>query len=164
MISLTPTGSPAQTSDAYALIALVTDPAAAKTRLDELAAEKIAATDAAAQATAAATEAKQLRNDAQIKLAEAKRVTIANDAAYAARTKAISDQETSLVEMAKRVDAHDAQVTERENALAAREAAVSAREASVVEQEAAAETTMAEANALKADYEKKLAALKTALE
>lgn len=155
-VPLLPASSGLDTMGAYAIIALAADPKAAKTRLDQLVAEKQAALDAlakaqeesekAAAATAAVAQAKAdteaARKHAEANAAErAKLAGVAND--LATRKAAVDDARAQLDQD---IIARGAKCEEREQALLAREVAAEARERRLAEQEAAAK-------AAQADYE-----------
>lgn len=163
MISLTPTGSPAQTSDAYTLLAIIADPAAAKKRLDDLVAAARSAQETLDSARAATKEAEDSKAAAAVSLGEATRLRDVMDAEHEVRTKQFTDHEAFLTTKQTQIEAYDAKVIERESGLAAREAAVSARETSVTNRESLARQLSTEAKALKDEYEGKTAALHAAL-
>jgi chromosome segregation ATPase len=170
MFSLTPSGSPAETSAALGLFAILGDPKAAEKRLKELIAEKVAAIEAMEisranlteankaraeamdNARAAVAEAKQHHDNAASKLAEAKRVSDAYERNHETRTNSLDERHQHLVDKDKRLTEYEAAVSAREKELgeplAAREAAVSALEVELDRRQAALED--GEAKLLKA--------------
>lgn len=163
MISLHSTGSPAETSAAYTLLAIIADPAAAKKRLDEIVAEKKTSLEAMENARKLTEEASQTHSDATAKLAEAKRVSDAFNADHQVRIKQLDERHEFLVAKDARLTTYEAKVAAREKALgeplAARERDISAREAKIEKREAAVSEAVANAQAVKDSYERKIAAL-----
>lgn len=170
MISLTPNSTPAETSALFALLAVIADPTAAKARLDELVAEKLAALDAVAEADGklkAAEAAEAAGNDARDKAAlqhESGLVDIAEKTTELdARARKIALREAATSDMLATIGAKEVDLTKQEADLTERAAAIVAREEEVVARETMAETLEAEAQALKTEYETKIAALKAAV-
>lgn len=164
MISLTPTGSPAETNAASTLLAIIADPEAAKKRLAELVAEKQAAEEAMQNARVAAVAAKEQRDAADVSLAEAQRISAEFDASHETRSKQLDERNDLIIATDTRLKAYEAAVEAREKALGepliAREKAVATREAELTEREAALKAREDEAAGIKDDYEAKLAKLK----
>lgn len=167
MISLLPTGSPAQTSDAYALLAIIADPAAAKKRLEELVAEKQAAQEAMEATRAATKRATDDRTAAEKALAETKKRGAAIDAEHAIKVKTLDERHDYLVAKDKRLTDYEATVAAREKELGepmiARENVVSAREEAAQKREDELHTREVAALQMKEDYERKVAAIKDAV-
>lgn len=178
MISLTSNGSPGETTAAYALLAIISDPALAKKRLDEIAAEKQASLETMENARAMMAEAQKYREEAlrdasaaaaqaqahhegvAAKLAEVKKVSDDFALHSKTRSKQLDDHEAVLSTKQKQIEDHDAAVTKRESSLAAREAAVSEREKSVINREAKAAQLSLDAQALKDECEERMAKLR----
>lgn len=163
MITLMPTGSPAQTSDAYALLAVIADPDAAKKRLDELVAEKQAALDMKDKALQAQADAEKLRASVANQLAKAKSDSDGFNASSAVRTRQLEDHEAVLSTRQQQVDGHEKSVTAWEANVKGRETAVAEREQFLNAREEAATKLAAEAQTLKDTYEAKIAALHSAM-
>lgn len=167
MFSLTTNGTPTETEQAYALLAIIADPKLAQQRLDALAAEKadvVAAMEASADHLG---EAKQLHDDAAAKLTEAQRVTDEFNGTHETRRAQLEQfsadlgtKQDQLKEWEARLTQHEAEI---ENDLKSREAAVQAREIDVTERETVAIKTGDAAQLLKEAYERKVSALQAAL-
>lgn len=165
MISLLPSSPPAETYGAYAILALISDPAAAKSRLDALvAASNVnAATLEAAQKAQAKAADDQARADAT--LGEATKA--ANDL--------LADNKAKAIELAKKEQELTSRAqwqTDREAAFAANSSAASsaldARENAVATRESAAKALADKATSdanvaaiLRAELERKLNAFKS---
>jgi uncharacterized protein (DUF3084 family) len=174
MISLLPTSTPAETTAAYTLLAVISDPKAAKQRLDDLVAEKqsledemVAVRNATAdyEALKAETEKDVASRKADIQVREQALAKADQQSQYTneVRAKQLSDHEGVLARRQANLENAEADLLAREADTASREEAVKAREADVTEREAIATTTGDEAQALKAEYERKVAALQAAL-
>lgn len=167
MITLTPSGTPAETEQAHSLLAIIADPAGAKQRLDELHAEKEAAIAAQEKAATLNAESNERAKQAAADLAEAKRVKAKNDLDHTTRSKQLSDHDGVLAKKQQQLADLEARLTQREKEmerdLAARETAVKAREASVTTREADVRKTEAAAQALKEQWERRSAALREAM-
>jgi chromosome segregation ATPase len=163
MFSLTPTGTPADTANAYALLAVIADPVASKQRLDELSAEKQAALDATKAAQDAQAELVTQRAAVQAQYDEATKIRDDFDLTASARTKALDDREAQLAAVQETNANHNDDLTARESALSEREAAVKAAEADVATRETAVAKLETDTQALRADYEQKVSALHEAL-
>lgn len=159
MISLTDTGSPADTAAAHTLLQIIADPAAAKKRLDELAAEKQRSLDAMDSARKATADAVQKHSVANAALAEVKRT---KDDLHA-RSLGVDAKHAATVEKEKHIAAELASFsslkTRHEKDMANREAAVQAREDALAAREAAIAKLQIEVAAVKADTERKAAAI-----
>lgn len=164
MISLHPTGSPAETNAAYTLLAIIADPDAAKKRLDDLVAEKKAAHEAANNAKASAEEAKSHHDGAAAKLAEAKRISGEFDRNHEARTQSLDDRHKTLVGTDERLKKFEAQTAAYEKemvqTITAREDAVKIREADVGKREVALRLDETAAQELKETYQRKVDAFR----
>lgn len=167
MFSLTTNGTPAETEQAYALLAIIADPKLAQQRLDALAAEKADVVAAMATTADQVTEARQLHDDAAAKLTEAQRVTDEFNATHETRRAQLEQfsadlgtKQDQLKEWEARLTQHEAEI---ENDLKSREAAVQAREIDVTERETVAIKTGDAAQLLKEAYERKVSALQAAL-
>lgn len=165
MISLLPSSPPAETYGAYAILALVSDPAAAKSRLDALvAASKVnAATLEAAQKAQAKAAEDQAKADAT--LSEATKA--ANDLLADNKAKAIelTKTEQQLIARAQwltdRETTFGASSSAANSALDARESAVATRESAA---KALADKAASDANVaaiLRAELDRKLNTLKS---
>jgi chromosome segregation ATPase len=174
MISLLPASSPAETSAAYTLLAVIADPKAAKQRLDDLVTERTAlegnlkdlqvATAKHVDDVAKAYGDLSAKEDAVTKREQDVTASVAkSDAAHAVRAKQLNDHEAVLAQTSARVEGHEAQVTKREKDVAGREAAVEQHSLEVTARDAHAYKVLNEATTLKAAYEGKEAALKAAL-
>lgn len=169
MISLTPSTTPQDTNGAFALFALLTDPAAAKKRLDEL-------TAAAKVHQEALTKAQ----NAQVALDAKEKDLIKREADLPGLRTALAAREAKLTAREKIADEAHIDVTERDVALTAAERAHTAkveekrlewakREAAIVSAEREAAAKLAEAFAqhnaamqLKSTYEQRLAKITAA--
>lgn len=145
MISLTPTGSPAETSQAFTLLEIIANPDRAKKHLESLVAEKQAAVEAMDNARAATKQAADDKAAADRKLAEASRKASESEAAHAVRNKQLDDHDAFLTTKQQRLDAFEEQLAKRETDVATREDAVKAREAELVEMETKAKDALKEA-------------------
>lgn len=160
MISLISTGSPAQTSDAYTLLAIIADPNAAKKRLDELVAEKKAALDMADQARQAQVDAEKLRASVANELAKAKSDSDGFNASSAVRTRQLEDHEAVLSTRQQQIDDQEKSVVAREGDVKGRETAVTEREQLLAAREETAKKESDRLAALKNEYEEKIKKLK----
>lgn len=163
MISLMPTAGPTQTADAYALLAIIADPDAAKKRLDELVAEKQAALDMADKASQAQADAEKLRASVANQLAQVKSDADTFNASSAVRTRQLEDHEAVLSTRQQQIDGHEKSVTAWEANVKGRETAVTEREQFLTAREEAATKLAAESQVLKDTYEAKIAALQSAM-
>jgi hypothetical protein len=160
MISPVAGATQADMNGAFAVLAVMANPEAAKARLEELVSESERASQAYTQAQAAHAEATAKTQEASTLLAEAQAVAAANEK-EAQRLVALNTRltagESSLAQRTRAAAedraTFDAIVSDKKQELAEREAAVRAREE-------AAEATMTEGNALKTEYEAKLAKLR----
>lgn len=162
-ISLLPNSTSLDTLGAYAVLALIADPEAAKKRLDELITEKQAAIDARAEASEVSRNANRDRQDAERLLADAQDLGEKN----AARKKRLDEWEEKL-----KVTAKDLNMRESELAKASQKAksemddhntSMAQREKVVTDRLKAAEELMAQATEMKADYESKIDSLRKAV-
>src|SRR6267142_2441768 len=132
MITLNPTGSPAETSGAYALLEIIANPDRAKKHLDALLDAKVAANEAHENARKLAAEAKENNSTADEKLAQAQKLHDDFNANHTVRTNNLDERHAFLVGEAKRLTNYEATVAAREKELieplAARERAVADRE------------------------------------
>lgn len=167
MITLTPSGTPAETEQAHSLLAIIADPAGATKRLDELRVEKEAAIAAHEKATALNAETSDHAKQAAADLAEAKRVKAKNDLDHTTRSKQLSDHDAVLAKKQQQLAELEQRLTQREKEmerdLTQREAAVKAREANVTLRETDVRRTEAAAQALKEQWERRSAALREAM-
>lgn len=157
MITLTPNSAPADVSYALQILTLVSDPEACKTRLTEL-------QELLDKANFATETAKSLQSDATQRMAvyESGAANLAADkTAFASLTKEVSDRQSAtdaaLVARKTELDAREANLTA---SMAAREKAVSQREVDVGVREATVIATGDQVDAMKAEYETKLAKLR----
>jgi hypothetical protein len=135
MITLTPSGSPQETSAALGLFAILGDKEAAKKRLDEL-------IEVAQSALAAREDASKLRDEAKSHR-QAAEVSAAEAAALNSHNRRLSTEmgqrEQALIKRDKEITAreatHAAAVKDHEAKSAARESAVTNREKKVAERE-----------------------------
>lgn len=171
MFSLSPTITASDAAGVNALIALITNADAAKARLADLQA-------AVEEANAKATEAKALAAQAAADRAEVERAAevadqkneMAIEQAKAERRAAekalaevdakIARAERGLSALAEQEAAFNDNMRTAEAVLSSREAAVADREDDVAAREAAIGEREAKANAIVAEYERKLTALK----
>jgi uncharacterized protein (DUF3084 family) len=151
------TGSPAE-AGVMALLALVTDPAAASARLAAIQAAQLAADEAAkaagdAQAKADATQkaAEELQNTVNAALEGA-----------AARAKQLQGEAARLQDMDLALTAREAMMNDRVTAVTASAASIAEREAVVVVRERELSVAEEGVSMLKGEYEGKLAELKAA--
>lgn len=172
--SVAPASAPAAIEAAYALLAIIADPAAHKARLDALVAAKaeaearldaIAGEQAALavlreKSVAAETENRQASLDArnaQAALAVAKNDLSERERAFQASQETAAQQlaarSTELDARMTAMNAHEAALTERESAVAVREQRLAADEADVA-------SRLEDARNLQAEYSLKLAELK----
>jgi len=164
MVSLTP---PAEIANASALLALISDPKAAKKRLDDLMAAEQTIGDMAAKIQQSEADAKAAVADSEAKLAEfaAKQDQAAREADA---LKADQDaREQRLVVRA--MSLADAQASHAASVEAAKQSAIALdeRAAKLAEAERniqAREDAVSSLEAIKAEYERKLAALSKAME
>lgn len=164
MFSLTPSGSPADASAVFALLALIADPKASAQRLEELNAEKQSAIDAMKDAQAATIDLEKERAAAGADRAEAEKIRDDFNAKFETRTKQIADAAADLDARQDKISAQEREIAERENAVADAEAAVKAREDQVFAREQAEKQLTEAAKALKSEYEQKVAALRAAVQ
>ena len=167
MISLLSNSTPADTSAVFALLSVIADPKAAQARLDALTAEKQAALDAVAAAEQKNREVEALRKEVEAGRAE---LDAGQAAAKDAAEKSAAQQEAKDARLTKREAAlSSAQAAHAQNvenlkalttALDERTAMVETRENDIAALEAVVAKAASEAEALKAEYEQKLAALK----
>ena len=146
MFSLLPGSPPAETLGAYAVLALIADPAAAKKRLDELTKAAKAAADQGAEAstlhanaTRLADEAKAMQTDAQAtaernaadraELDKAKADIAAQRADLEQRERQVAEekkaQERDAAALARKITAHETAVAATQDRLAREAAALS---------------------------------------
>lgn len=168
MISLAPSGPPVETATIYNLLAIISDPAATKKRLDELVSEKTAALEASDSAAKSAKEASQLTADAAAKLEEATRIRNEFDATHDVRKKQLDDHSDFLATKQNQLAAQEEEQSTRHaeigRDLKAREEAVKAREGDITKREESLRATESAAQLLKETYERKVAALQAALD
>jgi chromosome segregation ATPase len=151
---------PADVQSVYSLIALITDPKAAKGWLDQIAkansdaAEKLAeATAKSAEATAKLTEAKDAQADADAKLVAARNIQHSADA----QAKDLSSKTNEFLE---RKSAIELDLETRQKSLAEANRALIAREVAITEREDSAHRITETAQAKIREYDAKLADLK----
>lgn len=159
MITLTPSSTPQDISMARDILALVSDPVAAKARLDELESMLVRANnglDAANQLNAEAAAKMAAHDEAAHALAE--KTTAFNDY-NAARTRQLDELETSLMDRQRRQDARE---EEQFAALADRESKAQAREDAVKSRETATAQMESSNKAKQADLDRRLAMVKAA--
>lgn len=167
MISLSPNVSPSDTTGLFNLIALISDPSAAKARLDELVQAKVdvdivqastaqLASQAAADrqvSDAALTEAARIKNDLEQTL-NVRAVQLEEmSTQLGLRQAALDDTEKRLVSL---TESFNSSSSSRSTELDARDASLAARESEVTQREAAAKL-------LKDTYDAKVEALQAAL-
>lgn len=159
MITLLPNASPQDLSLARDIIAMVTDPAAAKARMNEL-------ETMAEHAGTQVENATQLQKEVDAKIA-------ANDAAakdLSERTAAFAEYSANrgdqLTRMSDALSARQKALDSREAdsiaSITSREAAVQAREDSVKTRETAVAALEARNNAVKADLDRRMEIIKSA--
>jgi chromosome segregation ATPase len=170
---------------AFALLALIADPAAAKERLDTLIAERTKAEQIHAEAERVRQEATEHRSIAERTLTEVEsaRQQHARDAAehaavFSQKSSALDEREGSVAARESEVTAREERVNGREGELegifatrhaelerdiSARAQAVGDREAEVTEREARVRKTSEEAQLLKEEWERRSTALRAAL-
>ena len=158
---------PQAVSDAYTLLALIADPASAKTHLDEIATREAALAqghaDLAAQTAQVSTDKVAITS-----ATSALSVQKANlDAQSDALVKAKIDADARSMDLAQREGAVSQKEQALTNAVSAHKEAVdahandhAAREAGIVAAETKVAQTASAATALKAQYEDKIAKLK----
>lgn len=157
MISLTPNSTPVDISHAMQILTLVSNPDACKERLTEL-------QEVVDRANAASERAISLQSDATQRMSvyEAGATNLAADkAAFANLTKEVGDRQSAtdaaLVARKVELDTREANLT---TSMTAREKAVSQREVDVAGREATAIAAGGQVDAMKAEYETKLAKLR----
>lgn len=165
MNQMLPPPSPEMVS-AYALLALIADPAAAKSKLDEFAAASTSAMQTLADAQAAQKAVGQDKDDAMRtrSAAEAARANAADMVAALDTRKAdLDDREAKLAQrendLAQRMSAADGAAKTSAAALADRESTVAARESATRRREEAVAAKALEVDALKADLDARMAVI-----
>jgi hypothetical protein len=160
MISLGSTGSAQDTGGAFALIALVSDPAGAKARLEELVAQAQANEKSLANAMEAQKKADADRVEADALLRQANDLVAAAQSAAADLAKKISDSAALDYSLSEREAAVAASELESKNSIRDRESAMAKLEAQT---KALLYKATADADAsaeMRAEYEAKLKKLK----
>jgi len=153
--------TPQESSDLFALLAALSDPAACKERLEEL-------TAAQAVISTAEAEMQRLHADAVAKLAEAEKMNAEADeamkvklpAAAEAEAKAkalVAEYERKTADLDKRQTEFEAQATDAGTALAQRQDMFAKWENSLSYRDKQLEADRAVVDVLKAEYEAKLA-------
>ena len=163
MFNLLSSGTPADTSAVFALLAVLADPAGTRKQLEEIVAAKQAALDARKDAESAQNELETTRAAAAADLAAATKIHDDNAATFDVLAKQLAGQETALADRKAKADAVDTDLTARKTALTVRETEVKAREDQVFTREVENKKTWEAAQALKAEYEQKVAALQAAI-
>lgn len=178
MMSLLPNTPPTETTGAYAVLALIADPAAAKKRLDQLVAEKTAAQEALVKLNEATTASKREHAEVSARLVEAKDKLAEREAALAAGESRLANDRAALDD-AKKLHAaarddfatRSADLVARENqhavkvrgdniALQRREALVQEKEANLTKLEADLATRERTLEASVAEHRKWLESIK----
>lgn len=159
MITLTPSSTPQDISMARDIIALVGDPAAAKSRLAELESALVRANngiDAANRLDAEATAKMAAHDEAAKALADK---TAAFNDYNASRTKQLDDLDAALATRQKK---HEDREKDNLAAMVDREAKVEAREDAVEARETAVAAMEASNKVKQADLDRRLALVKSA--
>jgi chromosome segregation ATPase len=151
-------------NEAYALIAIIADPAAAKKRLDELENAHAAVKQTQADAAARAKQAAEDRAAAEKARADLKGTLAAREASIASMeislAKRIADHVAAEKDHDERAAALDVYQKTRTAELQKREADVTAREKAIEQMKAGTEAALVDAQALQSQWQDKMAKLK----
>lgn len=154
-------------SAVFSLLAALSDPEAAKARLQEISDatgiyQKIIE-DFRVETKVTKDKLEALQVDAEAKLAEANKITNEFNATHEVRSKQLSDLTDVLAKRQATVEAKEATQTELDVSLTLREKAVSSKEFSLAQREDVTRAAEVDVLSLKNNYEAKLSAIQAAV-